>query len=103
MATLADELLNDFEDSGSEVGLDDVQLKDQDEGDGDDGATSILPENVDEGDNDEEGQEQIEKTQFKGVADVRSVARLMETLRPILEVSIMTLMLYRRHILNAGD
>lgn len=86
MATLADELMNDFEDSGSEGGLDDAHLKDQDDRDEDTRDTPILPDSVDEADNNDEGQEKIEKTQFKGVSDVRSVARLMETLRPILEV-----------------
>ncbi|EGE00422.1 pre-mRNA splicing factor [Trichophyton tonsurans CBS 112818] len=85
MATLADELMNDFEDSGSEGGLDDAQLKDQDDRDEDIRDASMLPDSIDEADDNEEGQEKIEKTQLKGVSDVRSVARLMETLRPILE------------------
>ncbi|KAF3481488.1 pre-mRNA-processing factor 31 [Arthroderma uncinatum] len=85
MATLADELLNDFEDSATEGELDDVQLKDEDERDGDAGPASILPDSLGESGNDEEGQEEIDKARFKGVADVRSVARLMETLQPILE------------------
>ena len=111
MSTLADELLNDFEDSGSEGDGDQQNGFLQDgpsppaangyhapEGsmvlDGDE-------ENVDSDDemegtqgngavadveDEEEAKAKVEKMQLGGVNDVRSVAGLMKTLEPVLEV-----------------
>jgi U4/U6 small nuclear ribonucleoprotein PRP31 len=114
MSTLADELLQDFEDSGSEgedqqndnLFPDDAESKDGLNGH----ATSISgaigsmeldgDEEVDEdadmaGVNDtavdvedeEETKAKVEKMELGGVDDVRSVAKLMKTLEPVLEVS----------------
>ncbi|PGH20787.1 hypothetical protein AJ80_03414 [Polytolypa hystricis UAMH7299] len=109
MATLADELLNDFEDSGSEgeagqdlnqdgndLGMDSsskdymegMEVDDADEDDlNPEEQGAELPTNgyaAGSGDEDEE-KANIEKMQLRGVSDVRSVARLMKTLQPILE------------------
>lgn len=110
MSTLVDELLQDFEDSGSEQGDErneydilgdgnvDVALTngahangdmDLDGGEGEDGDEEMsgfdtgkkAPEDP------EEAKARIEKMQLKGVTDVRSVAGLMKTLEPVLEVS----------------
>lgn len=105
MATLADELLNDFEDTDDEAGDDqhedgfsngllpqgdgeknsDVKMKDDDED---------ADEEMDDGDNKidttedpEETKAKVEKMHLGAVRDVRSVARLMKTLEPVLEVS----------------
>lgn len=101
MATLADELLNDFEDSGSE-GEQNALEESTDAnaptdsnypaekraaalekfsphaqlgmGDDEDGADDAVETNID-------------RLELKGVNDVRSVAKLMQTLQPVLEVS----------------
>jgi U4/U6 small nuclear ribonucleoprotein PRP31 len=116
MATLADELLNDFEDSGSEdgnrhtdfLGEDDQEqrnghvLKDEasdvhtkmeldgDEEDAEDAEEDLAAQNGARGLNDvpdeEETKAKVEKMKLGGVADVRSVAVLMKTLQPVLEV-----------------
>lgn len=117
MTTIADELLNDFEDSGGEEEADDGLQQDgfldgpsanglrpaesteaQDNGgmelDGDE-------EEVDDGEDmqgdsamtgreaedEEETKARVEKMQLGAVGDVRSVAGLMKTLEPVLEVS----------------
>ena len=123
MSTLADELLQDFEDSGSEG--DDAQdhdllkndvstskpavngnrrkaqytdhdgsmeLDDDEEavGDADEEMTNGVDTNGQklEGDDDEEeAKAKVEKMQLGGVDDVRSVAGLMKTLEPVLQVS----------------
>jgi U4/U6 small nuclear ribonucleoprotein PRP31 len=106
MSTLADELLQDFEDTGSEGGDDQ-----QDDGflDGLGGGKSLRdvgmdgsdsedePKDVDmdapdddavgTSDDPEETKAKVEKMQLGGVRDVRSVAGLMKTLEPVLEVS----------------
>ncbi|KAK1757609.1 hypothetical protein QBC47DRAFT_376492 [Echria macrotheca] len=102
MATLADELLQDFEDSGSEAGEDhddglfdaglsngahsggDVlmeEYKDDDDEDSEmaDGANGESP-----GDG-EDAKAKIEKMQLGDVRDVRAVAGLMDQLTPVLE------------------
>jgi U4/U6 small nuclear ribonucleoprotein PRP31 len=116
MSTLADELLQDFGDSGSEG---EGQRNDGLFGDDDDskaglnGHTSTLgydgggmeldgdEEEVEEDeemagmndtamnrpDDEEEAKAKVEKMQLGGVNDVRSVASLMKTLEPVLEVS----------------
>lgn len=111
MATLADELLNDFEDSGSENGLEDGFQDDgrdgpQEETDNaNEGGMMLDGDDEDTGDVDEEAQykaehgdlagadedtakARVEKMQLANVGDVRSVALLMKKLSPVLEVSL---------------
>jgi len=118
MTTIADELLNDFEDSGSEAeeenregfqddGLDapgangtekrvnpvaeraemqldeDEEMEDEEDEEGLDGPLKPGAEAEDEA----EAKARVEKMQLAGVSDVRSVAVLMKTLDPLLEVS----------------
>ncbi|KAI5304259.1 hypothetical protein KEM55_000148, partial [Ascosphaera atra] len=127
MASLADELLNDFEEqSGSEGERGDAQdlledgaptpgllglrksegPEDVDMGmDGEDemadeereyaekqaakmakeAGVGATPREGEEGEEEEDDKTRIEKMQLAGVADVRSVARLMKSLRPVLE------------------
>ena len=111
MATLADELLNDFEDSGSEdegnkeaflrndagdesteranggMDLDGDEEEVKDENDGLDLLGVPKGESAGERTEEEEAKDKIEKMQLGGVSDVKSVASLMKTLEPILEVS----------------
>ena len=111
MATLADELLNDFEESGSDddhqdqsssyndadgltsqgvgvhyEGIDmDVDAEDQDE---DEAMTNEkLLNELQTADDAEEAKSRVEKMQLAGVNDVRSVATLKRSLEPILKVS----------------
>lgn len=129
MSTLADELLQDFEDSGSE-GEDhghglieesatvkaapnsnrrkanytdhdgDVVLDDDEEavGDADEemngGGGKAEP--LSDDDDEEAAKAKVEKMQLGGVDDVRSVAGLMKTLEPVLEVSDLLSRQYRR-------
>lgn len=122
MATLADELLNDFEDSGdeneeeqnNEVAQDDgvaglfpaeseaPQPKsvkeeakmdlDDDEEDVDDDeelmSAATATQNREAPEDEEETKARVEKMQLGAVSDVRSVAGLMKTLQPVLEVSL---------------
>ncbi|KAL8824398.1 MAG: hypothetical protein Q9170_008169 [Blastenia crenularia] len=111
MSTLADELLNDFEDSGSEgeeeqqngfvqnsatrptagpasghedspsMLLDDDE---EDEAENEEDAVNGAPK-LDEVDDEEEAKAKVEKMQLGGVSDVRTVASLMKTLEPVLE------------------
>jgi len=122
MATLADELLNDFEDSGSEDGnrqneflRDDeqeqsnglalghertgAQIKMELEGDEEEieyAEEELVAQNgsrgLDDVPDEEETKAKVEKMKLGGVADVRSVAVLTKTLQPVLEV-IMSLSL----------
>lgn len=117
MATLADELLNDFEDTGSEGGDDRNGFEDSEdqngiaqdglrrsasktpgmELDGDDEVMSDAEEEVearkaaqldlDDAADEEETKARVEKMKLGGVNDVRSVAGLMKQLQPVLEVS----------------
>ncbi|KAG8525545.1 uncharacterized protein KY384_009189 [Bacidia gigantensis] len=107
MSTLADELLNDFEDSGSEREEEDQNgtldndatpptngahpdgsmVLDGDEEEPDDEGMSIEERNVANAENEEDAKAKVEKMQFGGVNDVRNVASLTKTLEPILEVS----------------
>lgn len=112
MSTLADELLNDFEDTGSEgeeeqqdgflgesatppaagaanganstsMVLDgDEEDEAEDEEEAMNGASKL-----DDVDDEEEAKAKVEKMQLGGVSDVRTVAGLMKTLEPVLEVS----------------
>jgi len=109
MSTLADELLNDFEDSGSEG---EGEKEEQENGglfpDNENRASHLIKENGgmeldgDEEDVDEEMAEmntkddiedeeetkaKVEKMHLGDVDDVRSVAGLMKKLEPILKVS----------------
>ena len=105
MSTLADDLLKDFEDSGSENAEQDEEpqdgtstppttnghspdgmiLDDDEEGSGDeDEAMGDLKDADDE----DEAKAKVEKMKLGGVSDVRSVAGLMKTLEPVLEVSL---------------
>lgn len=114
MATIADELFNDFEDSGSEPGDEqqndhlfanngtyddvdgeqgtrdvDIELEDDEEIVADTEIGDAVPAHlkIDEGENEEETRARVEKLQLGGVSDVRSVAHLMKDLKPIVEVS----------------
>ena len=108
MATLADELMNDFEESGSENEGRDALLEEQTEG-GEEGVSKEQPHPVAmelDGDEEEMAEEEVEaaaklggdiaeenakgeveKMRLGGVSDVRNVARLMKTLQPVLDVS----------------
>ena len=115
MATLADELLNDFEDSGSENednangfhdgddpeqqhaqspgddpgnGLPEMDV-DGDEEEMEDSKEEVTvkdPAGTDTVDDEEDTKAKVEKMRLGGVRDVRSVAGLMKTLQPVLEV-----------------
>ncbi|KAL8688008.1 MAG: hypothetical protein Q9218_005971 [Villophora microphyllina] len=109
MSTLADELLNDFEESGSEGEEDqhdgflqdsaspgnqanghkdsasmlldgDEEEEDEDEEDAANGTLKI-----EEQDDEEEAKAKVEKMQLGAVSDVRTIASLMKTLEPVLE------------------
>lgn len=116
MATLADELLNDFEDSGSDVdeqnqnksfGNDGQNTEDDAPRNSRSGSTPGMELDGDEeelpdaeGDfaahtnstelkdapDQEETKARVEKMKLRGVSDVRNVAGLMKTLQPVLEV-----------------
>lgn len=112
MTSLADELLNDFEDdAGAEIeagaGAEgDAKPQDSDK-------SGNVAANDEERDNDEtmdnvnetektEGEsakDKIEKMHFAEVGDVRSVARLMKTLEPVLNVCILPALLGFVHFL----
>lgn len=108
MSTVADDLLNDFGSSGDEAedevedrGLEQNGQNDTNgdrdsmdvDGGGDvdgDGDNNMNGDKADDLGDEEETRlkmEKIEKMQLGGVKDVRSVASLMQTLQPILEVS----------------
>lgn len=109
MSTLVDELLQDFEDSGSEqgdesiendfLGGDNVEAANdapgEDDMDLDGGAVQDddeemggVPSGSKQAPEDpEEVKARIEKMQLMGVDDVSSVARLMKSLEPVLKVS----------------
>lgn len=114
MSTLADELLQDFEDSGSEgedqtneslfpdneehksslngaTGLSSASGRmeldgDEEEVEEDEEMAGVNDSGIDVED-EEETKAKVEKMELGGVDDVRSVARLMKTLEPVLEVS----------------
>lgn len=122
MSTLADDLLNDFADSGSEGegeqqnGLlqheatppasgivnghsrkstsrdqnGGMELDDDEEevGDEDEEMMNADALKVDDVADEEEAKAKVEKLQLGGVNDVRSVAGLMKTLEPVLEVGL---------------
>lgn len=118
MTTIADELLNDFEDSGDEEevnndGLQDDGITDgpsanglrpidpaeahehrgmeldgdeEEVGDEDVEGDTALNTAIREAEDEEETKARVEKMQLGAVGDVRSVAGLMKTLEPVLEV-----------------
>lgn len=113
MATVAEELLNDFEDSGSEheeegngldqengetnglraekssrLDLDANEDEDEDMDGADDGDEGEPKRPVAEAEDEEEAKARVEKMQLGSVNDVRSVASLMDRLGPVLKVSI---------------
>ena len=111
MASLADELLNDFEDSGDENeeqtnGFHDGDeedhagrqqhipgqvLRDGDEEEMEDAEEEVAASEttaIEAADDEEETKAKVEKMRLGGVRDVRSVAGLMKTLEPVLEVSL---------------
>jgi U4/U6 small nuclear ribonucleoprotein PRP31 len=118
MTTIADELLNDFEDSGSEQEEErnDDLLDSTDGLTGANGTSSIYTENggmelqgdeeepdeddiegvvpshlkVEAGEDEEETKQRVEKMELKTVSDVRSVAGLMKQLDPVIEVCVPT-------------
>ena len=114
MATLADELLNDFEDSDPEGedeqpnefhdneterpsnglsyqnGIIDMDMEDEDGEDDDqdvDEANAIKTEGLEADDDEEEAKAKVEKMELGAVKDVRNVAGLMKKLEPVLSVS----------------
>lgn len=116
MSTLADELLQDFGDSGSEgedqqngglfadeddskaglnghtsvLGPDGGGMEldgDEEEVEEDEEMAGMNDSAMDRPDDEEEAKAKVEKMQLGGVNDVRSVASLMKTLEPVLEVS----------------
>ena len=115
MATIADELLNDFEDSGSEQEEErpDDLLGDTDGLPSANGASGVKQENgsmeleddeeepedadvdggvpahlkMEDAEDEEETKARVEKLELKAVSDVRSVAGLMKQLEPVIEVS----------------
>ena len=113
MSTLADELLQDFEDSGSDAGGDDhnddvFDLANGGQAYGD----TLMEEYRDDDDDDEEEAEAMDgvddatsddaeptdaKTEMPrgAVRDVRSVVNLMKILSPVLEVSSPNLLRFR--------
>lgn len=94
MSTVADDLLNDFGSSGDEASdheqQDDGLVESATNGNHDSMDVDGQENNSADGNSDEDGDEtkNVEKMQLGGVNDVRSVAKLMETLTPVLEVSI---------------
>ncbi|KAK6594053.1 Prp31 C terminal domain-containing protein [Botrytis cinerea] len=113
MSTLADELLQDFEDSGSEgegednahlfadpdevalsmngnatglSGASEMELDGDEEAvDEDDEMAGMVSAAIDATEDEEATKAKVEKMQLGGVDDVRSVAGLMKTLEPVLE------------------
>ncbi|KAL9942443.1 U4/U6 small nuclear ribonucleoprotein Prp31 [Verticillium nonalfalfae] len=111
MSTLADELLQDFEDSGSENeneerqddelgvapnasggllgngnGLNDMDVDNADDAEDDDEEMNGIPLSASDAVEDaEDAKAKVEKMQLGAVDDVRSVASLMQTLEPVLE------------------
>lgn len=121
MSTLADELLNDFEDSGSEGEGDqqngflqdqpttatngskghqnvstEMDIDEEEEGDEDEemlNGDTVQLNALEDANGEEEAKAKVEKMQLGGVNDVRSVAGLMKTLEPVLEVCHPSLLL----------
>lgn len=104
MSTLADELLQDFEDFGSDEEVADDgaiegeaptngkptigDMSEGEEEEEDEEMTDVVDEAKILGDDAEEAKVKVEKMKLGVVKDVRSVATLMDTLGPVLEVRI---------------
>lgn len=112
MATIADELLNDFESDAEDENQESLEgdivthsvLRPSDPSDAHGNAGMDLDGDEEEVDDDmedaapngkmqeteteEEARARVEKMDLGAVGDVRSVANLMKTLQPVLEVSI---------------
>jgi U4/U6 small nuclear ribonucleoprotein PRP31 len=131
MATLADELLNDFE-SGSENGDEENQYQDEEDStypkenglrndrsmspgmelDGDEEETVMAMADAEEEvearlkaeavDDEDDTKAKVEKMKLGGVSDVRNVAGLMKTLIPVLDVSFL-IFLYRSRRLQCPE
>ena len=109
MSTLADELLNDFEeDNGSEDGgdhqnelvqgsasppgpnghqrINGSMIVDDEEDEAEDEEMINGSNGMEDAQDEEETKAKVEKMQLGGVSDVRNVAGLMKTLEPVLEV-----------------
>jgi len=98
MATLADELLADLMEDGSDLDQDEpgfsgdegAGIKDSTMDDANEETTTIDESEVAaaiDAENEDEAKALVEKINFSSVSDVRSVASLMKALKPILEVS----------------
>lgn len=105
MATLADELLNDFEDGSGAECEEDAELQenvllglrkdsvtedmevDENEASEEAAPSEFANEHKEEMTEEEETKAKVDKMQLAGVSDVRSVARLLKTLQPVLQVS----------------
>lgn len=112
MSNDADDLLLDFADSGDEAEEEqnDGLVKDQeatDDREGDRDAMEVDGDAAAKGDDEsdtelsdiedsEATKAKVEKMQLGGVKDVRSVASLMQTLEPVLEVSTNSPLLFQR-------
>ena len=122
MATLADELLNDFEESDSEGegeqtkfrddeaerpsnglshqnGVTDMDMEDEDGGGDEEDedantASMIKTEGLEADDDEEEAKAKVEKMELGAVKDVRNVAGLMKKLEPVLNVSLLFIPFY---------
>ena len=113
MSTLEEELLNDFADSGSEGeseqpnglfnheatpstdgtkerfnGFSDMDVDEEEDVDGDDTGGISRSGAYADADDEEEAKAKVERMQLGGVKDVQSVAKLMKTLEPVLEVCL---------------
>ena len=109
MATLADELLNDFEESGSDgeeekqndfvdysnappsdvtnSRTEEMDMAIDEEGQGKDNTNEKLLSGIQDADDAEEAKSQVEKMQLGQFTDVRRVTTLKERLEPVLKVS----------------
>ena len=121
MTSLAEELQNDFADSGSESDGEQQNSLFQENGsgtthsltnghgkgrspdidtdmyeveDGEDEEMAAADGNLGEITDQQEAKAKVEKMQLGGISDVRSVAGLMKTLEPVLEVSSFPLTLF---------
>ena len=120
MTTIADELLNDFEDSGSENEEEQTEelftqnttaeaeitdgtsnfdygggggmILDGDEEEPDEEGIDSAPSHlkIEDGEDEEETKARVEKMELKTVSDVRSVAGLMKQLDPVTQVGLPT-------------
>lgn len=115
MTTIADELLNDFEDDDD--GTDDEQQRDEffpsedaaslsasaegrpgnghmeldgDEEEPDDDDADGAHATMESAEDEMETKARVERMQLRNVSDVRSVASLMKQLQPVIEVSLAT-------------